>query len=1575
MEQTTRIQDINEHKKFGGVSQPGTPPLARVKLPYNDFKMKNKKLMRQITLLTLLVVGLFSGLHSQSWLRYDADVLPSETEGASLDLTSLSQDTPGENFVEEIVADGDIAGNSVLRYIQPDAERIGGGGGATKMYRFYFEDETGAEYNGAQFTLVARIKGVDNWSELGLDRVFDLQLRNGASGTRDELRLEYDGNVVELDRSDVEISTEIDFTEWHIFRMVVDGDDYSVYVDESETPVLTGTSTADTGDRYLKIGDGSSDTVGGMLDWIALDTTGAYSPSESPLDDSFTGVSGGGSGDFDPANYSILFLTKDVTPENVLVEQGIIDDLRSRGFNVDVTYNNPGSITVDPDVEFSFDILGDYDLVIIGRGVSSGDFTEIADWAAVETPVIHFSSYIMRSSRLDLINSTSASRELSDATTVAMDRVLNVSISDHPIFTGVDSDDDGMIAYHTWFHDYIGYGADTFETNHNADLLASWSTDGPGNGNVAIAMWQAGVDAYPGSQATLAGPRVYFQMGADDDSSPKLRNFTAFTSESTLVFHNLLKMLLGATPDGQLIPVAGQETLGKIAFVTKDVDESGNLAEIELIGELRKRGYEVDVTYNDPADVTVPVDFEFSYDALNDYDVVILGRGVSSGDFTDAEDWAAVESPIIVLSGYLVRSSRMKLVNTTSTSREADDGATVDMARVTNTAIVDHPIFTGLDEDMDGEIGYLTWIYDYIGYGADTFEVNHNGTLLATLLDEGGPGDGSVYMAHWDSGVEPYPGAGINLAGQRLYMQVGSDDNSSPKRRNYYNLTNESLIALFNALAYLQGETPTGVLPVAGPVVQYSFEEGEGTEVGDAIGGANGDIMNGNGITWESCGVGTSLNFAGSTKDDAIIYVNDNPNLDFDSTQSFSISLLAKIDPHSNTGEMNLLLKGDNKNDGTHLPNGTGKWYAIATKDGELRFALDDDVTKTQLGVAIDESNFPAGQWNHILAVRDRVQDSIFLYLNGVKVGSLLDETEGDISTTGLPMVIGNYHSGIRKINGALDEIAIYDFAFSEQEVADLYASVELDSDCEVLSTIVELSNDATLSALEVSAGTLDPAFDPNVTSYSIELPEGTTSVTITATPNHPNATVEGDGEFTDIPGATIVTVTAEDGTTQDYSLSFTIEGQANSRTVVEPGFETLFLAIQSAVSGDTLVLQNGEVYTPLESYIINKKIVIVAETIPTLPDLDNMPIIENLFGVTPVFSLQNGGDLTLLGIDVDGQGATNLFDTDPTVGAVMSVNINRCRLHNTLDDIFDDAPDGGTSETRLRACVVRNTFIYDSGSGHGLYIKNFYGESYFVFENNTFWNLGEQFNWIRHYPAGITQGFLYDHNTGYNLSTDEADNKELFGNSDAPESEAALDIDMTNNIFHTQVSANEGSLKFNNTSGAHSIDIINNVLYQVAPIFDIGGAINKDGNLIDVDPMFADPDNGDFTVMNSDLYTAATDGQIIGATYWHPDFVDDFSDLTTSTNEANIAEIKLKMAPNPFTERVNISFELDNTSQVQLEIFNIYGQRIGRVLNTRLASGAHQQTVNTQFLKPGTYVFILQANGKAAATKMIKVH
>ncbi|MFK8162333.1 MAG: LamG-like jellyroll fold domain-containing protein [Lewinella sp.] len=1266
--------------------------------------------------------------------------------------------------------------------------------------------------------------------------------------------------------------------------------------------------------------------------------------------------------------------------------------MRSRGFTVDVTYNNPGSIVVTPDFDFSFAALANYDLVIQGRGVSSGDFTDADEWAAVQTPVITFSAYLLRSSRLKLLNSTRAGRAWVDengsppvlGSDIPMETVYEATVNnDSPLLTGVDTNGDGVIGYHTWFHDYVGVSRDTFDTTHGGTMLAAWAEPGLNwDGNIAAAYWNAGEETYPGG-VTPAGPRGAFVMGADDRSSPKIRNYFAFTDESTLLFHNMIKQMLGFTPDGVEIPLPFNTGDVKIAFLTKDVNEAGSLDELPTITDLRQRGFQVDVTYNNAGSIAVTPDFDFSFDALADYDVVILGRGVSSGDFTDAAAWAAVETPIITFSTYLMRSSRLQLVNSTRAGRAWVDengsppvlGTDIDMNTVYNANIASgHPVFTGLDADGDGQIGYHTWFHDFIGYGADTFELNHNATLLASWNEPGLDWDGTLAAAYWEAGVETYPG-GVTLAGPRAAFAMGSDDRSSPKVRNYFAFTDESTLAFHNLLRIMLGQEPSNeVFPLDVSAARYSME-GSGDAIIDAVGGANGAIINGNGITRESCGVGNSLNFAGATKLDAMVYVDDSPSLDFDGSSSFSVSAWVKIDPHANTGEMNVLLKGDNRNDGTHLPNGNGHWYSIATKDGELRWAVDDDVTKTQLGVAIDNTSFPADQWNYVVGVLDTEADMLILYLNGNMIGSIANDTDGDMSTTGLPLVIGNYHQGGRRINGGIDEVTIYGTALTAEFIADAFASASIDNDCEVVETIVEISDDATLMDLSVSVGDLTPAFEPTIPNYSVEVPAGTASVDITAVANNPNATVVGVGAFSTLPGTATVSITAEDGVTvREYNISFSVEGQGSARVIVEPGFSTLVDAIAAANAGDTLVLRNGGEYSPIDVYNIGKKIVIVAEDIPALPGLENMPVINNQFGVNPVFQLNFGGDLTLIGIDVNGGGAGNIINCQGDLGvpSTSRITVLRSRLHNTTDDILNDARDGNTDMTTLERCVVKNSFIYDSGGGHGLYVKNYHGLGDFRFENLTIWNLGQQFNWMRHYPEGITQPFLYDHITGYNLSSDLGQDKEIFGNSDNA-NEAALEIRLKNCILHTQLSNNPGSLIFNNTTGKNDIQTNNNVLFNVAPIADIGGEIRHIGNLEGVDPMFADPDNGDFTVMNAAIYEAADDGEIIGATYWHPDFVDDFSDLISSTEQRIIQEYELAVFPNPTVNEVNVSFNLDQAAAVKIDLLGISGNLAKKINQGVLRAGDHTVNIDMSDLPEGIYLLSFISNGDFITAKVLK--
>ncbi len=102
-----------------------------------------------------------------------------------------------------------------------------------------------------------------------------------------------------------------------------------------------------------------------------------------------------------------------------------------------------------------------------------------------------------------------------------------------------------------------------------------------------------------------------------------------------------------------------------------------------------------------------------------------------------------------------------------------------------------------------------------------------------------------------------------------------------------------------------------------------------------------------------------------------------------------------------------------------------------------------------------------------------------------------------------------------------------------------------------VIVSVVEKvdSNDATLSDLTVSPGQLSPVFNPGTTSYTAEVANNVSSITITATSKHAAATVSGAGAHALSVGANTlnVVVTAEDGTQKTYTLTVTRANASSS--------------------------------------------------------------------------------------------------------------------------------------------------------------------------------------------------------------------------------------------------------------------------------------------------------------------------------------------------------------------------------------------------------------------------------------------
>ena len=87
-------------------------------------------------------------------------------------------------------------------------------------------------------------------------------------------------------------------------------------------------------------------------------------------------------------------------------------------------------------------------------------------------------------------------------------------------------------------------------------------------------------------------------------------------------------------------------------------------------------------------------------------------------------------------------------------------------------------------------------------------------------------------------------------------------------------------------------------------------------------------------------------------------------------------------------------------------------------------------------------------------------------------------------------------------------------------------------------------SSDTTLSELTVEEGTISPEFDNDVKEYTLTVPNEITKINVKATPTDNKATVkvEGNEDLKEGENPVTITVTAEDGTTDKYTINVTRE-------------------------------------------------------------------------------------------------------------------------------------------------------------------------------------------------------------------------------------------------------------------------------------------------------------------------------------------------------------------------------------------------------------------------------------------------
>ncbi|MBD3167943.1 MAG: M20/M25/M40 family metallo-hydrolase [candidate division Zixibacteria bacterium] len=116
-------------------------------------------------------------------------------------------------------------------------------------------------------------------------------------------------------------------------------------------------------------------------------------------------------------------------------------------------------------------------------------------------------------------------------------------------------------------------------------------------------------------------------------------------------------------------------------------------------------------------------------------------------------------------------------------------------------------------------------------------------------------------------------------------------------------------------------------------------------------------------------------------------------------------------------------------------------------------------------------------------------------------------------------------------------------------------------------------------------------------------------------------------------------------------------------------------------------------------------------------------------------------------------------------------------------------------------------------------------------------------------------------------------------------------------------------------------------------------------------------------------IYSRAAIGAT--ATLAHPEYLD----VDEENNPALPYSIDaVSNYPNPFNAATNITFELAHKSNVKIEIFNIYGQKIEKILDSEISSGIHTINWDAADYASGVYFYRISTSEQSLTKRMTLV-
>jgi len=94
--------------------------------------------------------------------------------------------------------------------------------------------------------------------------------------------------------------------------------------------------------------------------------------------------------------------------------------------------------------------------------------------------------------------------------------------------------------------------------------------------------------------------------------------------------------------------------------------------------------------------------------------------------------------------------------------------------------------------------------------------------------------------------------------------------------------------------------------------------------------------------------------------------------------------------------------------------------------------------------------------------------------------------------------------------------------------------------------------------------------------------------------------------------------------------------------------------------------------------------------------------------------------------------------------------------------------------------------------------------------------------------------------------------------------------------------------------------------------------------------------------------------------------------DITPVRRSPDVPSEAVSANPNPFTNETSISFQVAQSSNVLLDIFNDRGEHVKTLLNTNLGAGTHEAILSGRELNAGSYYFRLQMGSTVRTGKLV---